>query len=159
MSGAGIVNNNMHRADLLTAAAAALLLCAGTARGATAGPATAMSGDPCPPARPGNTAGSAFLHMLLTPGARFVRPGQSPVQRSAAERAATRQRARDWADLCRYRADDAALTAHPRVVLMGDSITDFWREADPALFGHGMVDRGISGQTSSQMLVRFWPDV
>jgi len=97
--------------------------------------------------------------MLLTPGARFVRPAQSPAQRQEAERAAAAQWARDWADLCRYRADNTALTRHPRVVLMGDSITDFWRQGDPAFFENGIVDRGISGQTSSQMLVRFWPDV
>lgn len=99
--------------------------------------------------------------MLLTPGAHFVPPGrdESPAQRQASERAAARQRKDDWADLCRYRAANAALKGHPRVVLMGDSITDFWRQGDPSLFGHGIVDRGISGQTSGQMLVRFWPDV
>lgn len=98
--------------------------------------------------------------MLLVPGARFVRPRQSPRDRAQSERAAAGQRARDWADLCRYRAADAALVRPPRVVLMGDSITDFWRQGDPALFASGaIVDRGISGQTSPQMLVRFWPDV
>jgi lysophospholipase L1-like esterase len=97
--------------------------------------------------------------MLLTPGAHFVPPGQSAAAKRASQLAAAEQRARDWADLCRYRADDAAQTTRPRIVLMGDSITDFWRQGDPAPFSHGIVDRGISGQTSSQMLVRFWPDV
>jgi lysophospholipase L1-like esterase len=98
--------------------------------------------------------------MLLVPGARFVRPRQPPPQKEASARAASAQRARDWADLCRYRAADAALIRPPRVVLLGDSITDFWRQGDPALFASGAVaDRGISGQTSPQMLVRFWPDV
>jgi len=98
--------------------------------------------------------------MLLTPGARFVPPSESPAARRQSSRAAAAQRARDWADLCRYRAANAALGRSPRVVLMGDSITDFWREGDPALFAGGaVVDRGISGQTSPQMLVRFWPDV
>ena len=46
-----------------------------------------------------------------------------------------------------------------RVYFGGDSITDFWQYGDPALFTHGVVDRGISGQTSAQMMVRFWPDV
>lgn len=152
----------MHRTVFSAAVAAALVLSALTTQAVAAGaaaPATAMSGNPCPQPKPADAAGSAFLQMLLTPGAHFVVPGQSPVQKQAAERAAAQQRARDWADLCRYRADNAALTAHPRVVLMGDSITDFWRQGDPAPFGRGMVDRGISGQTSSQMLVRFWPDV
>lgn len=67
----------------------------------------------------------------------------------------------DWAWLCRYRADNAAIDpAHPpRVVFMGDSITENWARDDRALFSNGIVARGISGQTSPQMLVRFWQDV
>jgi lysophospholipase L1-like esterase len=42
---------------------------------------------------------------------------------------------------------------------MGDSITDTWIGADAALFTDGIVDRGISGQTTPQMLVRFREDV
>ena len=151
----------MRRTGVLTAAMAALSLPALTvaATGRTGAP-TAMSGNPCPAPQPGAAGGSAFLDMLLTPGARFVRPAQSPQEKEQADRAAAAQRARDWADLCRYRAANTALTGHLRVVLMGDSITDFWRQGDPALFdGGAIVDRGISGQTSSQMLVRFWPDV
>jgi len=153
----------MRNTMSLSAAAAALLLSALTAatiaaaRGA-AGPPTAMSANPCPPPAPA-AAGSPFLQMLLTPGAHFAAPAQSPAAKQAGERAAARQRAQDWAGLCRYRAADAALTARPRVVLMGDSITDFWRRGNPALFGRDTLDRGISGQTSGQMLVRFWPDV
>lgn len=143
----------MHRTLLIAAAVLSFTVAA------TAGAATAMSTNPCPPPGPADAGGSAFVHMLLTPGAHFVRPGQSPAQMQASERAIAAQRARDWADLCRYRADDAALTGRPRVVLMGDSITDFWLQGDPALFRGGVADRGISGQTSSQMLVRFWPDV
>ena len=148
----------MRRTTILAATAALLASTVAAAAGAT-GALTAMSADPCPAPGPADAGGSAFVHMLLTPGAHFVRPGQSPAQRQASERAIAAQRARDWADLCRYRADNAALTTRPRVVLMGDSITDFWREGDPALFHEGVADRGISGQTSSQMLVRFWPDV
>src|SRR5690242_8262477 len=155
----------MRRKVLFEAAATVLLssVFAATAtaapRTAMAAPLTAMSRDPCPSGDPGGAAGSAFLHMLLTPGAHFVVPSQSPAAKQSSERAAAQRRARDWADLCRYRADDAARTTDARVVLMGDSITDFWRQGDPSLFGRGIVDRGISGQTSSQMLVRFWPDV
>ena len=66
----------------------------------------------------------------------------------------------DWAWLCRYRADNAAIDpAHPpRVVFMGDSITENWVGADADFFAHGNVVRGLSGQTSPQMLVRFWQD-
>lgn len=67
----------------------------------------------------------------------------------------------DWAWQCRYRAENAAIDpAHPpRVVFIGDSITEGWVSADPDLFAHGFVGRGISGQTSAQLLVRFWQDV
>ena len=67
----------------------------------------------------------------------------------------------DWAWQCRYRADNAALdSAHPpRVVFIGDSITEGWIAADPQFFAQGFVNRGISGQTTPQMLVRFWADV
>lgn len=153
----GIVTN-MRKTVSFNSAAAVLLLSAFAAV-ASAAPLTAMSGDPCPPGKPADAAGSPFLRMLLTPGAHFVPPSQSPAAKRASERAAAKQRAQDWADLCRYRADDAALTSNPGVVLMGDSITDFWRQGDPDLFGKGIVDRGISGQTTPQMVVRFWPDV
>lgn len=66
---------------------------------------------------------------------------------------------RDYGQLCRYRAQNAALRGPVRVVFMGDSITDNWSGADPALFTDGVVDRGISGQTTSQMLLRFRQDV
>jgi lysophospholipase L1-like esterase len=125
-----------------------------------AGALTAMSGQPCPQPKAGDAAGSAFLHMILTPGAHFIWHRPTAKEREAHEHAAAGQKVEDWADLCRYRAADAALTRRPRLVLMGDSITDFWRQGDPSLFAGGaVVDRGISGQTSPQMLVRFWPDV
>ncbi|MGA3185831.1 MAG: SGNH/GDSL hydrolase family protein, partial [Bryobacteraceae bacterium] len=47
-----------------------------------------------------------------------------------------------------------------RVVFMGDSITDAWIKRSPAFFqGKPHIDRGISGQTTPQMLIRFRPDV
>lgn len=46
------------------------------------------------------------------------------------------------------------------VVLMGDSITEFWKTNDPSFFSdHPFIDRGISGQTTSQMVLRFQQDV
>ena len=45
-----------------------------------------------------------------------------------------------------------------RVVFMGDSITDGWR-LEEAFPGKPYVNRGISGQTTAQMLVRIYPDV
>ena len=66
---------------------------------------------------------------------------------------------RDFGQLCRYRAADAALRERPRVVFAGDSITDNWIGADPGFFTGGIVDRGIGGQTTPQLLVRFREDV
>ena len=67
----------------------------------------------------------------------------------------------DWASLCRYRTENAALhrAAAPRVVFVGDSITELWKVAHPEFFGENFVDRGVSGQTTGQMLVRFRQDV
>ncbi|WP_297319945.1 SGNH/GDSL hydrolase family protein [Novosphingobium sp.] len=67
----------------------------------------------------------------------------------------------DWAFLCRYAAENAALDpAQPvRAVFIGDSITEGWKGKAPDLFGAEVLDRGISGQTTPQLLVRFSPDV
>ncbi len=68
----------------------------------------------------------------------------------------------DWNQLGRYHADNEALKAQPadpkRVIFMGDSITDIWKLAD-SFPGKPYVNRGISGQTTPQMLVRMFPDV
>lgn len=74
-------------------------------------------------------------------------------------------RLRDWPDLTRYRASNRELgppkASESRVVFMGDSITDLWQQPRFGGFfpGKPYVDRGISGQTTPQMLVRFRPDV
>ena len=68
----------------------------------------------------------------------------------------------DWNQIGRYHADDErlrALAPEPhRVVFMGDSITDGWK-LDQYFSGKPYVNRGISGQTTAQMLVRMYPDV
>lgn len=99
-----------------------------------AGDPSGIVADPCPPhAKPTDADGwrTWNLHMLT----------------------------RDFGQLCRYRADNARLQTPVKVVFMGDSITDNWINADPALFTGGLVDRGISGQTTFQMLARFRQDV
>jgi lysophospholipase L1-like esterase len=73
-------------------------------------------------------------------------------------------RLRDWPNLARYRDANRALqppaAGAPRVVFMGDSITDAWPTRFGDFFaGKPYVGRGISGQTTPQMLVRFRPDV
>jgi lysophospholipase L1-like esterase len=68
----------------------------------------------------------------------------------------------DWNQLGRYHADNEALKSRGpvtgRVVFLGDSITDGWRLAE-YFPGKPYVNRGISGQTTPQMLVRFYRDV
>lgn len=72
----------------------------------------------------------------------------------------------DWANLARYAPANQQLPAPtagtPRVVLMGNSITDGWPGADASFFAgkpYEYVGRGIGGQTSPQMLLRFRQDV
>lgn len=69
---------------------------------------------------------------------------------------------KDWNQLGRYYAANKELRKLPadpkRVVFMGDSITDGWPLAE-AFPGKPYVNRGISGQTTAQMLVRMYPDV
>jgi lysophospholipase L1-like esterase len=70
----------------------------------------------------------------------------------------------DFPNLKRYQPDNAALpppaAGKSRVVFMGDSITEGWAAKRPAFFeSNGYVGRGISGQTTSQMVLRFHQDV
>jgi lysophospholipase L1-like esterase len=74
-------------------------------------------------------------------------------------------RLKDWPQLRNYHNANAKLGApaegESRVVFLGDSITDFWSGAAFGGFfpGKPYVNRGISGQTTPQMLVRFRADV
>lgn len=70
----------------------------------------------------------------------------------------------DWADLHCYADENARLAApapgERRVVFMGNSITQLWQTLDSSFFAaRPWVNRGISGQTTPQMLVRFRQDV
>lgn len=79
--------------------------------------------------------------------------------------ATLQQRVSDFAGLARYRTENAALAApvagEGRVVFFGDSITEGWGAGDDASFlaRRGYVNRGISGQTTAQLLLRFRQDV
>jgi lysophospholipase L1-like esterase len=72
------------------------------------------------------------------------------------------RRAQDWPQLARYRDANAkvppAAKNENRVVFLGDSITDGWKLAE-YFPGKSYINRGISGQTTPQMLIRFRPDV
>jgi len=73
-------------------------------------------------------------------------------------------KAQDWANLDNYKSDNKELglpsANENRVVFMGNSITEGWSRASPKFFeGKHYINRGISGQTTAQMLVRFRQDV
>jgi lysophospholipase L1-like esterase len=80
---------------------------------------------------------------------------------AAAPVAAQPAQPQDWANLGRYRdANRVLVQVDPRrVVFMGDSITEFWGKEPFIRDNAHFVDRGISGQTAPQMLVRFQSDV
>ena len=69
----------------------------------------------------------------------------------------------DWANLQKYRAENAKVkenSSEDLVVFMGNSITENWVWRHPEFFSeNNYVGRGISGQTTPQMLIRFTPDV
>ena len=70
----------------------------------------------------------------------------------------------DWPWIKRYEADNEKMPKpspiEKRVVFMGNSITEGWINSDPEFFKtHGYINRGIGGQTTPQMLVRFREDV
>ena len=70
----------------------------------------------------------------------------------------------DYGNTKRYAADNQQVLppapGEQRVVFMGDSITDGWRRRDKSFFpGKPYVNRGISGQVTPQMLLRFYQDV
>ena len=72
--------------------------------------------------------------------------------------------AQDWANLNKYREDNAKLaltfSGENRIVFMGNSITEGWKTFHPEFFsGKPYINRGISGQTTPQMLLRFRADV
>ena len=72
--------------------------------------------------------------------------------------------AQDWANLGKYQKENAAVQLYGnqegRVVFMGNSITEGWSTTLPEFFkGKPFINRGISGQTTPQMLLRFRQDV
>lgn len=68
--------------------------------------------------------------------------------------------AQDWAQLDRYKKANSTLDLDTvDMVFMGDSITEGWSQFRPSFFTNGFVCRGIGGQTTPQMLLRFRQDV
>ena len=103
-------------------------------------PNRGMTETPCPPPE-GRTATIARTAFLTLAG----RPNEM----------------RDWADLCFYQRDNAVLArsgVRPQAVFLGDSITQYWGQVHPGFFADGIVNRGVAGQASPQVLLRIAPD-
>src|SRR5919106_4235902 len=105
------------------------------------------------------------LAMLVAAIITAVAPlaAQTPEQVAERRRIQEERPRNDWASLQRYRQANAELATvrdTNRVVFMGNSITDAWAKSFPTMFpGKPYVGRGISGQTTPQLLVRFRQDV
>ena len=90
--------------------------------------------------------------------------GQADIAKLQSDLQAARDKLNDWPNLARYRDANAQVPApaanEQRVVFMGDSITDGWGRQHGKFFpGKPYINRGISGQTTPQMLIRFRPEV
>jgi lysophospholipase L1-like esterase len=112
---------------------------------------------------------SAFVFLLFSLVSLAQQPAQAPPIPSTGFAGLDQYRAKriavftdDYGQLARYREADAALGApakgENRVVFFGDSITDIWH-LDQYFPGKPYINRGIGGQTTPQMLVRFRQDV
>ncbi|HKE57384.1 MAG TPA: SGNH/GDSL hydrolase family protein [Pyrinomonadaceae bacterium] len=110
----------------------------------------------------------SLLPIVLLAAPAFAQSSAGPANSCAevttrAERAEARLK--DWPNLGRYHEENTKLAApaknEERVVFMGDSITDGWHNPNSGGFfpGKPYANRGISGQTTPQMLIRFRPDV
>lgn len=110
-----------------------------------------------------------FLDAMVVPGKRLTfddlektLPPDTISKIFSLDEVRAEQEAKDWPNLCRYHVENSKILGHrrrPDVVFIGDSITEIWTRADPSLFNDRSLNRGIAGQTSSQMLLRFYKDV
>ena len=90
-------------------------------------------------------------------------PKPTPEQQQALKKAEEERFHNDWANLARFHDENTKIGApapgEKRIVFMGNSITEGWSRTDSVFFsGRPYVNRGISGQTTPQMLIRFRPD-
>src|SRR5262245_14394405 len=103
-------------------------------------------------------------------GSAFVASRRASAQESTTSVAILEQRLAsyrrllsDWGGLTRYGSEDSELkppaSGENRVVFIGDQITESWARTAPFFPGRPYLNRGIGGQTSPQMLVRFRQDV
>jgi lysophospholipase L1-like esterase len=103
-----------------------------------------------------------FAHLLAFVAGAAVFSSTLLLSAQVAPNSHDHQLATDFGQLARYQAANQQLppssATEPRVIFYGDSITDAWK-LDQYFPGKGYLDRGISGQTTPQMLVRFRQDV
>lgn len=95
---------------------------------------------------------------------RAQQSGPDRIQSLERQLAEQKRALKDWAGLVRYGSDNSELrplsAGENRVVFLGDQITDFWGRATGRFFPEKpWLNRGIAGQTTDQMLVRFRQDV
>ncbi|MFM0153569.1 GDSL-type esterase/lipase family protein [Paraburkholderia sediminicola] len=109
-----------------------------------------------------------FVHAYVAPGPldpELLARAHDPAVLAARDVRVEALRARDWPNLGQYRDANRMLAGiSPKAVFIGDSLTEFWLAGDPEMFRYGLVsgglvNRGISGQTSPQILLRFMADV
>ena len=118
--------------------------------------------DPCKYVDPmPQPVGDYFAAVLKARTAKATPPTPTAEQLTLYKNWQVRVRQQDFAQLCKYAGDNAALPSATarRVVYFGDSITELWGLNDPEFFKDDVVNRGISGQTTAQMLGRFRADV
>jgi len=112
------------------------------------------------PARTGSVTAMRPAPLLMIAATMIAQPFAASAQ---TDQERERRLHEDWAWLGRYQAENAALPAAradvPRIVFLGDSITQGWVEKAGGFFTPGRIGRGISGQTTPQMLLRFRQDV
>jgi len=111
----------------------------------------------------------ALIILTMTLSGAFTslaaQPSADPCADTKTKLTQAENRLKDWPQLGRYHDANGKLSPaaknEARVVFMGDSITDSWQNPKFGGFfpGKPYVDRGISGQTTPQMLIRFRPDV
>ena len=110
-----------------------------------------------------------FIDAMIVPGPSLTMEGlaqtlprETSAKLAALEEFGAQQDGADWPNLCRYQPENAALrrsSTRPDVVFIGDSITQNWRYGDATIFTATSLGRGIFGQTSPQILLRFYQDV
>jgi lysophospholipase L1-like esterase len=102
-----------------------------------------------------------FWVALIAVGARAQTGSTSNPDAASMPQWKVLQSIKDFGGLNAYAEDNAALPAAPanRVVFLGDSITELWGKKSPFFPGEPYLNRGIAGQTTAQMLIRFRQDV